>query len=557
MNEKYSCDVLVIGGGIAACFAAIKAAEAGASVVMADKGYVGRSGQSPYADSFMVYNPDWGHDLKESVSRITKVGEYVNNTYWTEKCLLDSFARFEDLRSWGCKFETKEDGTLRTGKQDGNCQVAVMFDKKAGSYGEVLRRVVKKSGVIILDHVMITEFLKNENRISGAIGLTQDTDKPITILAKTTVSCAGGCGYKPVGYPPLMQLTGDIEALAYKAGAAITGKEFVDTHFSPEGMADPTGQRDAPLPPPPPKEGEMPKKPKGGMFDRYNCDGELISERPEGTASYAFTYLQSEFEIHKGKGPITIKGKESVGGSCLGMSLRKADGLYPADKECRSTVAGLFAAGDGLGTMQNGATYDTQGASICNSAVTGTIAGEAAAKEAAGMKEIKVKEDEIKRALEFTLSPLKRNGGFTPAWATSLLQNIMAPYFITFIKKEDRLNAALTYVLFLKEHIVPNLYAKDIHELRLCHETANMVLSAEMRLRSGLFRTESRGNHYREDYPFRDDKNWLSYTKIFSDNGKMTLEKVMIPEEERLDKEMSYKERYSFRLLDEKIPEEM
>lgn len=44
---QHQCDVLVIGGGVAACFAAIKAAEAGASVIMADKGYVGRPGKAP------------------------------------------------------------------------------------------------------------------------------------------------------------------------------------------------------------------------------------------------------------------------------------------------------------------------------------------------------------------------------------------------------------------------------------------------------------------------------------------------------------------------------
>lgn len=58
MERTMTCDVLVIGGGIAACFAAVKAREAGASVIMVDKGYVGRSGQSPYADSFLIFTPE-------------------------------------------------------------------------------------------------------------------------------------------------------------------------------------------------------------------------------------------------------------------------------------------------------------------------------------------------------------------------------------------------------------------------------------------------------------------------------------------------------------------
>ena len=120
----------------------------------------------------------------------------------------------------------------------------------------------------------------------------------------------------------------------------------------------------------------------------------------------------------------------------------------------------------------------------------------------------------------------------------------MMPYFITYIKKEDRLQAALTIVTFIKEHLVPALYAKDSHELRLAHETRNMVLSAEMRLRSAIFRTESRGNHYREDYPHRDDPNWLAWTKIKDEQGGMTLEKVPIPDEWRPDLSEAYSERY-------------
>ncbi|MFC1892228.1 succinate dehydrogenase/fumarate reductase flavoprotein subunit, partial [Thermodesulfobacteriota bacterium] len=78
---------------------------------------------------------------------------------------------------------------------------------------------------------------------------------------------------------------------------------------------------------------------------------------------------------------------------------------------------------------------------------------------------------------------------------------MMMPYFISYIKKEDRLNAALTMIGFLRDHMVPKLYANDPHEQRLAIETKNMVLNAEMRLRSALFRTESRGNHFREDFP--------------------------------------------------------
>lgn len=89
----------------------------------------------------------------------------------------------------------------------------------------------------------------------------------------------------------------------------------------------------------------------------------MISDRPEGVSSYMFTYLQSEFSVHAGQGPIMNRGAKSYGGAALGMSLRKADGLFPADLECRSSVPGLFEAGDALGNMQNGAAYSLGGGS--------------------------------------------------------------------------------------------------------------------------------------------------------------------------------------------------
>ena len=77
-------DVLVIGGGIAGCFAAIKAKEQGADVVQVDKGYVGKSGQTPYAGSWSLYNPDFGHDLDVWMNHVNKRGEYINHRDWTE-----------------------------------------------------------------------------------------------------------------------------------------------------------------------------------------------------------------------------------------------------------------------------------------------------------------------------------------------------------------------------------------------------------------------------------------------------------------------------------------
>lgn len=116
-----------------------------------------------------------------------------------------------------------------------------------------------------------------------------------------------------------------------------------------------------------------------------------------------------------------------------------------------------------------------------------------------------------------------------------------------YIKHGQWLQTALEQVEYLRDHLVPKRYAKDSHELRLAHETKNMVLNAEMRLRSSLFRTESRGNHYREDYPQRNDPNWLAWVKLKEENGEMKLWKEPIPKEWWPDLSKPYEEIYPVR----------
>ena len=65
-----------------------------------------------------------------------------------------------------------------------------------------------------------------------------------------------------------------------------------------------------------------------------------------------------------------------------------------------------------------------------------------------------------------------------------------------------------------------------MHELRLAHETKNMVVSAEMKLKASLMRKESRCSHYRLDYPDVDTENWNVWINIFKDKkGDMQFEK--------------------------------
>jgi succinate dehydrogenase/fumarate reductase flavoprotein subunit len=130
---------------------------------------------------------------------------------------------------------------------------------------------------------------------------------------------------------------------------------------------------------------------------------------------------------------------------------------------------------------------------------------------------------------------------------TETIQNLMIPYYILGIKHADRLQATIPLVQFVQNHLVPLMWARDPHDLRLAHELRNMALDAEIVLRASLYRTESRGTHYREDYPRRDDENWLAWTILQKVDGEMKLSKQPMPEEWWPDLSRPYEERYPVR----------
>ncbi|MBW1863180.1 MAG: FAD-binding protein [Deltaproteobacteria bacterium] len=398
-------------------------------------------------------------------------------------------------------------------------------------HAEFLRKQAVKIGVSIMDRIMITDLLKLDGRIEGAIGIPMDRYEIYTFKSRATVLCSGAAGFKPPGWP-IHALTADGDAMAYRVGAEITGKEFTDTHYTdaehPAHLGFPKRIKDGPT--------------RGRLF---NAEGDEIIGK--GTL-----FLDMEFEAHAGRAPLTLetpKGEKiiRVGGGASGMSVHKAEGIWPADTDCSTNIPGLYAAGDALGTMQKGAVYGSMGCGLGGASVTGARAGASAAEYSKETDKPEIDGDELARLKKIINAPTERKGGFSPRWVTQLLQNNMIPYYILYIKKEDRMKAALTLVEFMRDHLAPKIMARDPHELRLALETKNMILNAEMRLRASLFRTESRGCHYREDYPRRDDPDWLAWVVLKEENGEMKAFKKPVPEEWWPDLSIPYEERYMWR----------
>jgi len=524
-REEMETDLLVIGGGIAGLFAAVKGHDAGAKVLMVSKGRLGSSGQTPFAKGIFAYDPAKETlSLDEFVATVSRSAMGTNNPVFTRQMAEHSLARVNDLKSWG------------------------FFDSPL--YFNSFSKPLTERKIPVIERVMITTLIKEDGKIAGAAGFSIDEAKVYIFKAKSVVLCSGAGGFKPNGFP-ICDLTHDGTVMAYQIGAKVTGKEWNDGHSG--SASNPAACYDG----------------WHGMFDRkpgltgvevhhdlgveqcyqaYMAGNPLAGGQPgqnSGKQVAGGPVRPAEFaEQGRRPGPPPGgKGKEgggpggggpppgmprgaSVGGSSAGMSIHKSEGLVPVNDQGASNIPGLYAAGDALGSYMAGAIYTQVGSSLAGSAVQGAIVAKAAADYCKEVKLPSISPARIKAIEEEILAPLKREKGYGPAWVTQTLQGIMIPNFVLYIKKESMLKAALAYVEELRDHHLPMLRAADLHELRLAHETANMIINAEMKLKASLLRKESRCSHYRLDYPEMDSNNWNAWINIYKgSDGEMKFEK--------------------------------
>jgi succinate dehydrogenase/fumarate reductase flavoprotein subunit len=430
-----------------------------------------------------------------------------------------SLARVNDLREWG------------------------FFESPL--YNSCFNKPIVERNIPILERIVITHLIKEGGKIAGAAGFSLDEERIHVFRAKSVILCTGAGGFKPNGFP-ICDLTHDGTVMAYDIGAKVTGKEWNDGH--PGQATNAAACFDG-------WHGMFERKPGTTSVEvhhdlgvdlnyiAYSRGGPLAGGPPGMGGNKHINggpYRPAEFDrggppgVKEGGTPPGMKdggsppgmGGSPVGGSSAGMSIHKSEGLVPINDKCESNIPGLYAAGDALGSYMSGAIYTQIGSSLAGSAVQGAIAAEAAALYCKGADHKRVSKERIKEIQKEILAPLNREAGYSPAWVTQILQGIMIPNFIIYIKKESLLKAALAYIEELRDHHMVMLRAADMHELRLAHETRNMILSAEMKLKASLMRTESRCSHYRLDYPELDDKNWRVWINIFKGpDGSMKLEK--------------------------------
>ena len=544
-EETVTCDLLVIGGGAAGAFASIKAREAGCgNVLLVEKARVGSSGASCFAAGMLMAPIPEEDDLDFWMKEQVEQGQYLNDQEWLQIYLEEAFARVQDLERWGLALRKTPDGKYerirgRGGHPEKGLR-SMVFAGQAGTLTEALRKKVIASGVRIIDWTMITDLLTKDGTVVGAVGFHTRTGAFRIFRSKATVlatgsgkfRCATNIGHRMNNY----EATG----MAFRAGAELMNCDFT-THqpfcgeFKLGGMNMTVGlggrfvnardERFMEAYDPVYKENAahymMGNSPllevKGGRGPLYM---DLTHLSPDGVRLFASVLPLNAMILERGGVLVGNKFSRKLEWSMHGPSLGRASASIKIDVRCQTSLPGLYAAGDAAAKMPSG-TSDSAGA-LPFAFVSGARAGRFAADYIRQGGRTEADETQVGEFKEYALGPLQRKDGVEGDYLIEAIQDIVIPYEVLMLRHGGRMEKALNEILRLKEDLLPLLYAHDPHFLRIAHEARSFALVAEIALRTGLVRKESRYN-IREDFPYLDNVDWLKWVHLKREGNGMRI----------------------------------
>jgi succinate dehydrogenase/fumarate reductase flavoprotein subunit len=529
-REMIKTDILIVGGGIAGAFAAIRAAEFGGEITLVDKAVFGRSGCSAVASGiYAAYMPGDDIDvwLKECVEELTY--PYMFDQMQSLKAIKKTHDLLELMDSWGVKFVKAYGEIMRLMSSGGELSRNVMLEESGSQMMHALSAEAKHRGVKVINRVMVTDLLTSDGKsptqgeVVGAIGFHTQNGNVFTFQAKATVLCAGP--FSLIENMP-RNVFGDGIGAAHRAGADLCG---LDKHGV---MIVPQGLKSAP--------GIVMLLGMGAKL--YNSKGERFMERydPELLEKTTRNWLglSAAKEVREGRGPIlmdmthfTSEKFERVRSVIpIVMENFRVAGFDPTrdhipyipelrittvsgggtciTAEGASSLKGLFAAGDSSDYARA-----TTGSPLSSCAVTGYWAGESAGQNTTEASGGSLVGKQVEQLTEKITAPLHLKEGIR---FTSLYEEIMqvTEEHVGIFMHGDRLQDGIKKMESINQKKAINLTAKDPHELAKVHGLKNMAEVLELMMRAHLYREESRGGFVREDYPETDNINWLKWIKM-------------------------------------------
>lgn len=494
--NELDADVLVLGGGPAATWAAISARNIGASVILADKGFCGASGATAAAGTGLWFVGDDTDRREFEVARLFAAGGFLAETKWMHRVLDLTRLGVDQLVEWGYPFPIGED---RQGR----------FTSLQGpEYMRLMRKQVKAAGVRILDQSPALELIINPSgAASGALGVHR---QPIgtqrenwLVRAGAVVMATGGCAFlgNALGCNPL---TGDGLLMSAEVGAELSGMEFSNMYGLAPQFSSVTKsllynwasfyKEDGT---------ELDRSGGLGMVARALQTGPVYARLDRaGPAmqpwmrnsqpNFFLPFDRRGLDPFIQRFPITLR---------LEGSVRGTGGLRLVDETCATTVPGLFAAGD-VATRELicGATTGGGAPNAAWAMSSGSLAGAGAAR--------------------FALTARRENGyssplvggvglrmGASPAGDCSALVAEMHSEVFPLQKNMLRSESGMAESLNRLDDLwarMSHVASTDGRSRVRARETAAMLAASRWMYRSAMLRRESRGMHVRSDFPTMD-----------------------------------------------------
>jgi succinate dehydrogenase / fumarate reductase flavoprotein subunit len=582
-------DVLVIGAGGAGLRAAIEATAGGASVGVVCKSLLGKA-HTVMAEGGIaaaLANVDDRDSWRVHFADTMRGGQYVNNWRMAELHAREAPDRVRELEAWGAVFDRTPDGRILQRNFGGHRypRLAHVGDRTGLEMIRTLQDRLIHQGAAVHMECAIVSLLKDGGRVAGAFGYERERGRFVVFRAKAVVLATGGIGRAYRITSNSWEYTGDGHAMAYRAGAELVDMEFVQFH--PTGMIWPPsvqgilvtegvrgeggillnklgrrfmfddipaayraqtadneeegwrytqGDKNARRPPElltrdhvarsimrEVKEGRG--SPHGGVY----LDISWISRRMPNAEDHIKRKLPSMYHQFKQLADIDIT-KEPME---VGPTTHYIMGGVRVEPDTQmSTVAGLFATGECAAGI-NGANR-LGGNSLSDLLVLGKRAGEFAARFAREHPLGQLDETAIEAAARGTLRPFERGAGAeNPFGVQEELQGLMQD-LVGIVRTEGELRRALDGLDQLRERAARAGVSGSREYNPAWHtslDLANLLVVAEAITRSGLERRESRGGHFREDYPRQDPAlGRVNVVVRRGGSGGMEVSRVPIPE---------------------------
>ncbi|MBI4448938.1 FAD-binding protein [Candidatus Woesearchaeota archaeon] len=555
--ETITTDILIVGAGGAGLRAAIAAADAGMTIIVAGKSMLGKchTVMAEGGINASLGNIDPQDNWKVHAADTIREGQFLNDPRMVEILAKEATDIIWELESWGCLFDRTPEGKIMQRAFGGHTfrRTCHIGDHTGLEIMQTLMAEVRRrERITTMDEVIMTKLLTTATAVAGAIGLNLRTGNAYVIKSKAIILATGGCGrvYRVSTNP--LETIGDGCFLAYHAGAELMDMEMVQFH--PTGMLHPKTAEGILVTESVRGEGGILLNGLGERFMK-NYDPIRMELSTRDVVSRAiFT------EIREGRGTahnrqggvwldITHKGKAFIEKKLPKMVKQFKDfasvditkekmevaptahytmgGVRGHAETGATSVTGLYAVGE-IAAGVHGANR-LGGNSLTDILVFGRRAGRAAAAYAKRTTHAHLPQKQIAKELRRLFEPFTRKKGARPHVLREKIQDLMWKHAGIF-RTQKGLTAALKQLQQLRKQTMQVQGSRRYNPEWATYLDVNcMLLTCNAIIRSALERRESRGAHAREDYPNKDDNHWLMNIILFKDRNGMQLKRMPVP----------------------------